>query len=428
MRTIEYARNPDQTLQFCRRRHRIPQEVEIRVREILAAVEERGDAAVLEYTRMFDCRSFDTAGLRIPEAEVQAAFDRVSRDFLKALRIARRNITGFHRRQRAHSWTYNDGGMRITQRYSALERVGIYVPGGKAAYPSTVLMNAIPAAIAGVREIVMVSPPDRIGAVRAEVLVAARECGIHEMYRVGGAQAVAALAYGTASIRPVDKIAGPGNAFVAAAKRLVYGLVGIDMIAGPTEVVVVADDTARPAYVAADLLAQAEHDERAAPICICTSSRLIREILAEVEQQLADSPRKSIAGPAFDQNGAIIHVEHIRQAAELVNALAPEHLELLVHKPAVLARLIKHAGSIFVGTWSTEALGDYIAGSNHTLPTSGTARFSSPLNVLDFMKFNNVVHCSRKRFLELAPHAEVLAAAEGLDGHAASLRVRRLDA
>lgn len=315
--------------------------------------------------------------------------------------------------------------MQVLQRFSPLRRVGLYVPGGKAAYPSTVLMNAIPAAIAGVPEIVMVTPAMSDGMIRPEVLVAAHACGIQEMYRIGGAQAIAALAYGTETVRPVDKITGPGNAYVAAAKKLVFGRVGIDMIAGPTEVVIVADDTADPASIAADLIAQAEHDEDATAVCVCLSRKAVQGIEMALALQLEQAPRKAIAQRSLDRNGAVVVVETLREALDIVNAFAPEHLELLVSHPRRFARKVQHAGSIFLGGWATEALGDYLAGPNHTLPTSGTARFSSPLSVFDFMKFTNVIECSKKQFRKLSPHVEVLADTEGLHGHAESIRVRR---
>jgi histidinol dehydrogenase len=341
------------------------------------------------------------------------------------LRAAHKSITAFHRKQRPSSWTLRTPGSRLEQRYRALDRVGIYVPGGKAAYPSTVLMNAIPARIAGVQDVVMTTPCSREGKIAPAVLVAAAECGITEVYRIGGAQAVGALAYGTESIRRVDKITGPGNAYVAEAKRLVFGVVGIDMIAGPTEVVIVADDTARAEFVAADLLAQAEHDELASPICITTSTALSRRIGEEVKSRLADAPRRLVAARAFSAQGVIAIVPSLSVAADVVNALAPEHLEVMTRSPATFARRIRHAGSIFLGPWSAEALGDYIAGPNHTLPTVGTARFSSPLGVMDFMKFSNVITLTRSRVRAVAPHVEALAEAEGLYGHAASVRIRR---
>ncbi len=286
-------------------------------------------------------------------------------------------------------------------------------------------MNAVPASIAGVKEIVMTTPCSREGKISAEVLAAAHECGITEIYRIGGAQAIAALAYGTESIKRVDKITGPGNAYVAAAKQMLYGTVGIDVIAGPTEVVIVGDATARPEFVAADLIAQAEHDERAVPIYITTDAKLAGTVCAELDKQLETAPRRDIARRALDQQGVIVQVSTLSEAANLVNELAPEHLEVLLKNPEAFASKVKHAGSIFLGAYSTEALGDYAAGPNHTLPTSGTARFSSPLGVLDFLKFSNVITFSRKEFERLAGPVETLAKVEGLYGHAASVAIRR---
>jgi len=399
--------------------------VEAKVREIVEHVRKEGDEAVTTYTRQLDCSLIDSLGLRVPEKEVDGACKKVSQEFRLALKTAKRNIERFHKRQLPRSWTVKAPGKKLQQRVAPLERVGIYIPGGKAAYPSTVLMNAIPAVIAGVKEIVMATPCSREGKISPEVLATARECGIEEIYRIGGAQAIAALAYGTESIRRVDKITGPGNAYVAAAKQMLYGTVGIDVIAGPTEVVIVADGDARPEFVAADLIAQAEHDERAVPICITTDSRLADSVCAELDRQLELAPRRDIARRALDQQGMIIQVESLSDAAELVNQLAPEHLEVLLRKPEAFAAKVKHAGSIFLGSWSTEALGDYAAGPNHTLPTSGTARFSSPLGVLDFVKFTNIITFSRNEFERLADCVETLAKVEGLHGHAASVAIRR---
>jgi histidinol dehydrogenase len=286
-------------------------------------------------------------------------------------------------------------------------------------------MNAIPATIAGVREIVMTTPCNTEGKITPQVLVAANECGVREIYRIGGAQAIGALAFGTESIPRVDKITGPGNAYVAAAKQMVYGMVGIDVIAGPTEVVVIADATARPSFVAADLIAQAEHDENATPLCITNSRQLADAVQLELQRQLETAPRRGVAQRALQEHGAIIVIDKLDQAAELANELAPEHVEIMTRQPRRLAQRIINAGSIFVGQWSTEALGDYIAGPNHTLPTSGTARFSSALSVSDFMKFVNVIEFSRPRFLQVAADVEVLAEVEGLAGHAASVRIRK---
>jgi histidinol dehydrogenase len=404
---------------------RLDADVVARTRIIVESIENEGDAALLRYTREFDCPIIDAAGIRIQEAEIEAAYATVTKNVLRALRLARANIKRFHRRQLPESWMLKTKGLTLEQRFQPLARVGIYVPGGKAAYPSTVLMNAIPAVIAGVKEIVMATPCNKEGKIMPEVLVAARECGVTEIFCIGGAQAIAALAYGTATIRPVDKITGPGNAYVAAAKQLLFGRVGIDMIAGPTEVVVVADESAPAGFVAADLIAQAEHDQDASPILVTTSSAVARAVESEVETRLKYAPREAIARVAFERNGLILLVSSLDEAADAVNLLAPEHLEVMVKRPRRFARRIRNAGAIFVGPWSSEALGDYVAGPNHTLPTSGTARFSSALSVYDFLKFTNVIECTRKRVGKLAPYAEALAEVEGLHGHAASLRLRR---
>jgi len=425
MRIIDYDLSPGEVRARITRGREPESSVRVRVRSILDAVRDRGDDAVLEFTRTLDCPIIDTIGLRVPDAEITAAYPLVDAGFRRALKVAITNITRYHKRQLPRSWTMKQKGMRLQQRFAPLRRVGIYVPGGKAAYPSTVAMNALPAAIAGVEQIVMVTPCNAEGKIPPEVLVAAHECGVKEIYRIGGAQAVGALAFGTATIAPVDKITGPGNAYVAAAKQMVFGVVGIDMIAGPTEVVVIADNTANPAFVAADLIAQAEHDELASPVCITTSQAIAERVSAEVDRQLQTAPRRAIAGPAFEKQGCAIVVKNLDVAVEIANALAPEHLEVLVRTPSRVVRRITNAGAIFVGEWSTEALGDYMAGPNHTLPTSGTARFSSALSVFDFMKFTNIIECTKRRFLELAPYIEVLAGVEGLAGHAASVRVRR---
>jgi histidinol dehydrogenase len=396
-----------------------------RARQIVDRVKLEGDEALTTLTRELDCRFIDSLGLRVGLRDIENAWRRSSPEFRKALQVARRNITRFHRKQLSRSWTMTGNGVKLSQRFRPLNRVGIYVPGGKAAYPSTVLMNALPARIAGVRDVVMVTPANAEGKIVPEVLAAAHACGITEICRVGGAQAIAALAYGTESIPRVEKITGPGNAYVAAAKRMVFGTVGIDMIAGPTEVVVVADGTADPAFIAADLIAQAEHDELAAPIVLTTSLSLAPKIAAEVERQLSVAPRETIARKACDRQGVIAIVKNLRAAADAVNDIAPEHLEVMTAAPRKFAAMIDHAGSIFLGPWSTEALGDYVAGPNHTLPTSGSSRFSSPLGVADFLKFTNIIEVSLKGFRKLAPAAEVLAKAEGLFGHAASVSLRR---
>ena len=398
---------------------------EAKVRAILNDVRTRGDRAVLEYTRRFDFPLIKRTGLRVHEAEVRKAYTSVSRAFLTSLRRARKNIIAFHSKQLPRPVRFRNGGLTASQRFLPLTRVGIYVPGGKAAYPSTVLMNAVPAALAGVKEVALSTPCDGRGKIAPEVLVAAHECGVTEMYRMGGAQAIAAFAYGTESIRRVDKITGPGNMYVAIAKRLVFGTTGIDAIAGPTEVMIVADETARPELVAADLIAQAEHDEQAFPICVSTSVRLLRQVELAVQQQLENAPRRRIAEASLNHRGLLVHVGSLTRAAEVVNLFAPEHCEIMTKHPRSLASRISAAGAVFVGEWSTEALGDYVAGPNHTLPTSGTARFSSALSTLDFMRSSTLIECTRREFLKLAPVVETLAEAEGLHGHAASMTIRR---
>jgi histidinol dehydrogenase len=425
MKIIDCSTNPRAAMEFTRRRQSIDPDVEQQVRAIIERVASEGDEALTSLTRQLDCKFIDSIGLRVSEREREAAYRSVSKKFLRALAAAKANISRFHKRQRPASWTLKLKGSKLSQRYSPLRRVGIYVPGGKAAYPSTVLMNALPARIAGVREIVMATPCNSEGKITPEVLVAAGECHVGEIYRIGGAQAIAALTYGTESIRPVDKITGPGNAYVTAAKKLVYGSVGIDMLAGPTEIVIIADQSARPKFVAADMLAQAEHDEQASPICIVFTPGMAQQVELEIRMQLDQLERKHIAQRALDQHGAIILVSGARQAIDIVNEIAPEHLELMVRAPERYLNTITNAGAVFVGPWSTEALGDYVAGPNHTLPTGGTARFSSPLGVADFLKATNIIELSNKRFRKLAPYAEILALAEQLQGHARSVEVRR---
>ncbi|HTO94262.1 MAG TPA: histidinol dehydrogenase [Bacteroidota bacterium] len=424
MKIVDYTSEPRSVARLAERRLEPDPAVEARVREIMQSVRTEGDEALTTLTRQYDCRFIDSIGLRVSPGEIDHAYAAVSRAYTRSLRVAMAQVTRFHRRQVPRSFVVREKGMRLTQRFTPIARVGIYVPGGKASYPSTVIMNAVPARIAGVREIVMASPAGDDGRLPAEVLVAAAECGITEIYRIGGAQAIAALAYGTESIRPVDKITGPGNAYVAAAKRMVFGAVGIEMIAGPTEVVVVADRNARADYVAADLLAQAEHDELASPICIVASRAQAESVLSQVEIQLATARRGAIARKAFDGQGLAIIAPKKKDAAAIVNMLAPEHVELLVGDPRAYARLITNAGSVFLGRWSTEAFGDYAAGPNHTLPTAGSARFSSPLGVADFVKFSNLIEISRPAFLRLAPHVRELARSEGFEGHERSVAIR----
>jgi len=397
------------------------------VNEILNAVRTEGDAAVLRYTERFDRVKLEAGQLRVTEQEILAAYDRVEPRFIEALRRAAANIRSFHEKQKRTSWMdVQPDGTTLGQIIRPLRRVGLYVPGGKAAYPSSVLMNAIPAQVAGVPEIVMVTPASTGGqeGIDPYILVAAAEAGIREMYRVGGAQAVGALAYGTATIPPVDKIVGPGNIYVALAKRYVYGVVDIDSIAGPSEILVLADDSADPAYIAADLLSQAEHDEMASSILVTTSQSLAESVQAEVARQLESLPRKEIAERSIRERGAILMADSEEEAIATSNRLAPEHLEILVREPFGMLGRIENAGAIFLGPYSTEPVGDYYAGPNHILPTNGTARFSSPLNVDDFLKKSSVIHYSKEALLRSGEDIITLAKHEGLEAHARAVQIR----
>jgi histidinol dehydrogenase len=399
--------------------------VDSAVAGMLADVKARGDAAVLEYTRLYDrldCTS--VAALEVPRAELKAAGRRIPGAARKALEAAVRRVRAYHRKQIAGSWRYRDAiGAELGQRVTPLDRVGIYVPGGKAAYPSTVIMNAVPAKVAGVPEIVMVAPaPD--GARNDLVLAAAAMCGVDRVFAIGGAQAVAALAYGTETVPAVDKIVGPGNAYVAAAKRRVFGVVGIDMVAGPSEVVVVCDGKTDPDWVAMDLFAQAEHDELAQAILVTPDPRFLDAVAASMERQLAAMPRREVIAASLAKRGALIRSRDLREACEIVNRIAPEHLELSVERPDALLPRIRHAGAIFLGRESSEALGDYCAGPNHVLPTSRTARFSSPLGVYDFQKRSSVIRIPRKAAAKLGKVAAELARGEGLMAHAKSAEYR----
>ncbi|WP_409343934.1 histidinol dehydrogenase [Paenibacillus sp. MBLB4367] len=395
------------------------------VQRIIKRVREEGDAALRAYAKEFD--GVEVGELRLSEEELKAAYAQVDDTFLEAIREAAANIRSFHERQKRNSWMdMQPDGTILGQVIRPLKRIGIYVPGGKAAYPSSVLMNAIPAQVAGVPEIVMVTPPATAGeeGVNPYILVAAAEVGIREIYRVGGAQAVAALAYGTESIAPVDKIVGPGNIYVALAKRSVFGAVDIDSIAGPSEIVVLADETADPAYVAADLLSQAEHDEMASAVLVTTSEKLAGEVQDEVARQLEALPRKAIAAQSIRDYGAILTVGSLSEGIDVVNRLAPEHLELMIAEPWNSIGLIENAGAIFLGPYSSEPVGDYFAGPNHILPTNGTARFSSPLNVDDFLKKSSVISYSKQALLANGRKIVALAEHEGLQGHARAIQVR----
>ncbi|MED4730308.1 histidinol dehydrogenase [Aneurinibacillus migulanus] len=393
------------------------------VLEILQAVKQEGDVAVRRFTEQFD--RIQLTEMRVTEEEFKEALRNIAPEVRDAIREAAANIRDYHSRQIRQSWmTTRDSGTILGQLIRPLQRVGLYVPGGTAAYPSSVLMNAIPAQVAGVEEIAMVTPPGKDGKVNPGVLVAAYEVGVNEIYKVGGAQAIAALTYGTETLKPVDKIAGPGNIYVALAKREVFGLVDIDMVAGPSEIVVLADSTANPAYVAADLLSQAEHDVMASAVLVTTCRELAQAVQQEVEAQVAVLPRKEIAQASIRDYGVICVVNSMEQGLDVVNRLAPEHLELMVEEPMAYVGQIKNAGAIFLGPYSSEPVGDYFAGTNHVLPTNGTARFSSPLNVDDFLKKSSLISYSRQDLLAHGQKIMSLARQEGLEAHARAIQIR----
>lgn len=400
------------------------EDVEAVVRAIIEDVEKRGDTALIDYTKRFDRFDLTPDRLAVSEEDFAEAERSVADEARAALTFARDRIEAFHLRQTPQDDRYTDQqGVELGVRWTAIERVGLYVPGGTAAYPSSVLMNAVPARVAGVERIVMVVPtPD--GAINPLILVAARLAGVDEVYRVGGAQAVAALAYGTETIGRVDKIVGPGNAYVAAAKRLVFGVVGIDMIAGPSEVVVVADADNDPDWIAADLLAQAEHDKAAQAIVITDSPRLADGVAAAVERQLITLPRAELAGASWRDHGAIVTASSLASAIELSNRLAPEHLELAVADTEALLLRVRNAGAVFMGRHTPEVIGDYVGGPNHVLPTAGSARFSSGLSVLDFVKRTTLLKLGAEQLRELGDAAITLAEVEGLDAHARSVAIR----
>jgi histidinol dehydrogenase len=399
-------------------------DVETAVRAIVDDVARRGDAAVRDYTLKFDQLDLAAAGARVRAEEIAAATKSCSRDELDALELAHGRIETYHRRQLPQDDRFVDPlGVELGARWTAIEAVGLYVPGGTAAYPSSVLMNAVPAKVAGVPRIAMAVPAPG-GKLNPLVLAAAKLAGIDEVFRIGGAQAIAALAYGTETIAPVAKIVGPGNAFVAAAKRMVFGKVGIDMIAGPSEVLIVADSGGNPDWIAADLLAQAEHDASAQAILITDHEQLAGEVERAVARQLASLPRGGVAAGSWRDNGAVILVRSIEEAVPLIDAIAPEHIEIVVADGEGLARRIRNAGAIFLGAHTPEAIGDYVAGSNHVLPTARSARFSSGLGVTDFMKRTSILKCGPEQLRRLADAAITLGTAEGLDAHARSIAIR----
>ncbi len=400
-------------------------QVDATVAAILADVKARGDAAVLEYTKKFDGVSAGAlAELEIPQAELRAALTRIPAARRQALEAAVARVRDYHERQRAQSWGYTDAdGNELGQQITALDRAGLYVPGGKAAYPSSVIMNAVPAKVAGVGDIIMVVPTPR-GEKNDLVLAAAAICGVDRVFTIGGAQAVAALAYGTATIPQVDKIVGPGNAYVAAAKRRVFGVVGIDMVAGPSEILVLGDGSTDPDWVAMDLFSQAEHDELAQSILLAPDAKYLDAVAASIARLLPDMPRRAVIEASLKGRGALIAVRDLDEACALVNQIAPEHLELSVENPEQLLPKIRHAGAIFLGRYTSEALGDYCAGPNHVLPTSRTARFSSPLGVYDFQKRSSVIRVSQAGAATLGRIAVELAEGEGLTAHARSAELR----
>ena len=399
--------------------------VEAAVRGILEDVRRRGDAAVFAHSERLDGVRLTPETVRVADGDRDAALAGLDPAVREGLALAAARIENFHRRQRRESWFMEEAGTGLLgQLIRPLDRVGLYVPGGSAAYPSSVLMNAIPATVAGVAEIAICTPVGKDGRVPPAVLAAAALAGVREIYRIGGAQAVGALAYGTASVRPVDKIVGPGNIYVATAKRLVFGVVGIDMVAGPSEILVVADAAAPADWVAADLLAQAEHDPLASAVCVTPSAELARAVLAEVERQLALLPRAAIAAQAVGRFGAVIVVDDLASAVALANAVAPEHLELMVADPWALIPTVRHAGAVFLGRHTPEVAGDYLAGPNHVLPTAGTARFGSPLSVDDFQTRSSLVSLTPEAIRRWRDPIVRLAELEGLDGHARSITIR----
>lgn len=400
------------------------EDVDETVAAILADVAARGDAALLDYTERFDGFRPTVEALRLGRHEIETASAEAPAEAMAALEVAVERITAYHRSQRPKNERYTDAaGVELGVRWTPLDAVGLYVPGGGAAYPSSVLMNAVPAQVAGVERIVMAVPTPG-GELNPLVLAAARLVGIDEIYRIGGAQAIAALAYGTADIAPVDKIVGPGNAYVAAAKRRVFGRVGIDLIAGPSELLIVADAANEPAWIAADLLSQAEHDAAAQAILITDDSSFADAVAAEVDELLRDLGEPERARASWERNGAVICLGALGEAPALVNRLAPEHLALAVAEPGTLLDEVRHAGAVFLGRYTPEVIGDYVAGPNHVLPTARSARFSSGLSVLDFVKRTSIVACDEASFARIAPAAEALAEAEGLPAHARSVGIR----
>ena len=398
---------------------------EAAVREILAKIQKEGDRALFAYTKKFDRAEITEQNVRVTEEEIREAYETVDPALVDVIRKSLVNIRNYHEKQKQNSWfTSSEDGTMLGQKVTPLEKVGVYVPGGKAVYPSSVLMNIVPAKVAGVDRIIMTTPPGPDGKVNPSTLVAANEAGADEIYKAGGAQAIGALAYGTQSIPKVDKIVGPGNIFVALAKKAVYGHVSIDSIAGPSEILVLADDSANPRFVAADLLSQAEHDELASAILITTSRELAEKVSCEVDEFVKRLSRKEIIQKSLDQFGYILLAETMDQAVEAANAIASEHMEIVTRNPFEVMMKVRNAGAIFIGEYSSEPLGDYFAGPNHVLPTNGTAKFFSPLSVDDFIKKSSIVYYSRKALKKIHKDVEQFAASEQLTAHANSIAVR----
>lgn len=403
----------------------VQKNVIVSVDKILADIRENGDEAVLKYTNQFDSEKVNTQNMKVTVDEIEKAYEAVDKKFIYAIKKAKENIWFYHEKQKRNSWMVTkEDGIMLGQQIRALDIVGIYVPGGTAAYPSSVMMNSIPAKVAGVKKIIMVTPPSKDGSINPNILVAADIAGVDEIYKVGGAQGIGALAYGTKLVPKVDKIVGPGNIYVAMAKRSVYGFVDIDMIAGPSEILIISDESGDEKLIAADLMSQAEHDVLASSILVTTSSDLALKVKKELERQVQNLSRKDIIKKSIKDYGAIFVVDTMKEAIEMANVVAPEHLEVMVEEPFLILGEIKNAGSIFLGKFAPEPLGDYMAGPNHVLPTSGSARFFSPLSVDDYIKKSSYIYYSREGLAKVKDQVVTIAETEGLTAHANSIKVR----
>ena len=396
-----------------------------KVSNIVFDVKNNGNSAVFKYTKEFDKVIINEDSLRVNEKEIQSAYQSAGDGFVEMIRCAKERIERFHFKQKSNSWFCNENdGELLGQLIKPIEIAGCYVPGGRSPLPSSVLMNSIPAKVAGVKKIIMTTPPRKDGTIAPEIIVTANECGVNEIYKIGGAQAIAAMAFGTETIPKADKITGPGNVYVAAAKKIVFGFCDVDMIAGPSEIVVLADDTACPAFVAADLISQAEHDVLASSVLVCMSEKIASSVVKEIEKQVESLPRKETIKEALNNYGFGVICKNLKEAVGVINDIAPEHLELCVKEPFDLLGKISNAGAIFLGNYSSEPLGDYLAGPNHILPTGGTARFFSPLDVDDFIKKTNIISCSKNKLEELKDDLIIFAEKEGLTAHANAIRIR----